>query len=230
MKAFEWTNATTVEEALGQLGGDAIVKAGGVDVLDRLKEGLDAPSRLVNIRNAKSLAGIRSDKDGLRIGPLTTLAELAADRVVRERYAALADAAGNAATPQIRNMATVGGNILQRPRCWYFRSESFHCLRKGGDHCFAQEGENRYHAIFGNAICAIIHPSAVAVPLVALGAKLEITSAKGKREVALDEFFIAPETDVTRETSLAAGELITEIRVPASGMRSASRTTPSRRA
>jgi xanthine dehydrogenase YagS FAD-binding subunit len=221
MNAFEWTNATTVEEALGQLGSGVAVKAGGVDLLDRIKEGLDAPRRLVNIRNVKALRGIAADGDGLRVGPLATLAEIGEDRAVRERYTALADAASHAATPQIRNMATVGGNLLQRPRCWYFRSEHFRCLKKGGEVCYAQEGENQYHAIFGNTRCAIVHPSAAAVALVALGAKLELAGAKGKREVALEEFFVTPDTDVTRENSLAPDELITSIRVPASGMRSA---------
>jgi xanthine dehydrogenase YagS FAD-binding subunit len=221
MNAFEWTDATTVEEALGALGAGAAVKAGGVDIVDRMKERLEAPRRLVNIRNIKTLRGIRAEKDGLAVGPLVTLAELAESPDVRKLAAALADAAGNAATPQIRNMATVGGNLLQRPRCWYFRGEQFHCLRKGGDHCYAIEGENQYHAVFGNTICAIVHPSAAAVALMALGATLEVTSAKGKRDVPIDGFFVAPEVDVTREHSLAPGELLTGIRVPATWSRSA---------
>ncbi len=214
MNSFEWTNATTVEEALGALGDGAAVKAGGVDILDRMKEHLDTPSRLVNIRNVRALRGVREEAGALRIGPLATLAELASDPAVRRTAPALADAAANAATPQIRNMATVGGNLLQRPRCWYFRSEHFHCLRKGGDHCFAIEGENQYHAIFGNTICAIVHPSAAAIALAALGATVEITSKAGKREIPLETLFVTPETDVTREHVLAAGELLTEIRIP----------------
>jgi xanthine dehydrogenase YagS FAD-binding subunit len=228
MNSFEWTNARTVDEAIAQLGGSAggtvVVKAGGVDLLDRLKEGLEAPQRLVNIRNIAGLDSIRDDaKDGLRIGPLVTLARLSSDPIVRRGYGALAESAGHAATPQIRNMATVGGNLLQRPRCWYFRSEQFHCLKKGGSRCFAIEGENQYHAIFDNKLCAIVHPSGVATALVALGAKLELTGAKGKREVALEQFFIKPEQDVRRENSLGASELVTEIRVPAptANMRSA---------
>ena len=224
MNSFEWTNARTVDEAIAQLGGNAVIKAGGVDLLDRLKEGLEAPQRLVNIRNIAGLDGIQDDaKEGtLRVGPLVTLARLASDPVVRSRYTALADAAGHAATPQIRNMATVGGNLLQRPRCWYFRSEQFHCLKKGGTRCFAIEGENQYHAIFDNKLCAIVHPSGVATALVALGARLELTGPKGKREIALEEFFITPEKNVRRENSLGANELLTEIRVPppTNGLRS----------
>jgi xanthine dehydrogenase YagS FAD-binding subunit len=112
-------------------------------------------------------------------------------------------------------MATVGGNLLQRPRCWYFRSDQFHCLRKGGDRCYAQDGENEFHAIFDNQVCSIVHPSAAACALTALGAKVQVRGRKGVREVALDDFFVRPEQDVTREHSLAPDELLTEIRVPA---------------
>jgi xanthine dehydrogenase YagS FAD-binding subunit len=223
MRSFEWTDAASVEQALGQLGGRAgdadhpvLIKAGGVDLLDLMKEHLIAPSRLVNIRNVRGLDQIVDDeRTGLRVGPLVTLARLDADPVVRRRYVALADAAGHAATPQIRNMATVGGNLLQRPRCWYFRNEQFHCKKKGGITCYAQNGENQYHAIFDNDPCAIVHPSACATALVAYGAKIELTSPKGKREVPLEEFFILPKEDVNRENKLAADEVLTEIRVPA---------------
>lgn len=212
---FEWSDARSLDEALSQLHGKALVKAGGVDLMDRLKEGLDSPTRLVNIRTIPGLDYIREDAGGLRIGPMTTLATIAEHPVVRRRYAALADACLRAATPQIRNMATVGGNLLQRPRCWYFRSDQFHCLRKGGDRCYAQDGENEPHAIFDNSVCAIVHPSAAACALTALGARLEIRGKKGTREAPLDGFFIRPEQDVTREHSLAEDELLTEIRVPA---------------
>jgi xanthine dehydrogenase YagS FAD-binding subunit len=212
---FEWSNARSVEDALSQLDGKALVKAGGVDLMDRLKEGLDAPSRLVNIRTISGLDYIKEESGWLRIGPLVTLATIAEHPAIRERYTALADAALHAATPQIRNMATVGGNLLQRPRCWYFRSEQFHCLRKGGDRCFAQDGENEYHAIFDNELCAIVHPSATACALTAFDAKLQIQGKKGTREAALEDFFVRPEQDVMRENSLAADEIVTEIRVPA---------------
>jgi xanthine dehydrogenase YagS FAD-binding subunit len=215
MNRFEWTNARSINEAIAQLNGSAAIKAGGIDLLDRLKEGLDAPSRLVNIRSIKGLDGVIEDaKAGLRIGPLVTLAGLDANRIVRRRYTALADAAGHAATPQIRNVATIGGNLLQRPRCWYYRQEEFNCRKKGGDRCFAIEGENQYHAIFGNNLCAIVHPSALATALIALGARIELTGPKGKRWIELEKFFITPEQDVRRENSIAADELITEIQVP----------------
>jgi xanthine dehydrogenase YagS FAD-binding subunit len=220
---FQWQDARTVEDAIAQLGGKTMVKAGGIDVMDRLKEGLDSPAKLVNIRTIPGLDQIREDAQGLQIGPMVTLDRLANDKTVRAGYPALADAAAHAATPHIRNVATVGGNILQRPRCWYFRSEQFHCLRKGGDRCFAQDGENEYHAIFDNEVCAIVHPSAVAVALVALGGSIELTGGRGKRQTALEQFFIRPEEDVQRETRIAPDELLTAITVPkpASGSRSA---------
>ena len=212
---FEWSDARSIDDAVGQLRGKAVVKAGGVDLMDRLKEGLDSPSRLVNIRTIPGLDYVREDTGGLRIGPLTTLATIAEHPAIRKRYVALADACLRAATPQIRNMATVGGNLLQRPRCWYFRSDQFHCLRKGGERCFAQDGENEYHAIFDNSVCAIVHPSAAACALTALGARLEIRGKNGTREAPLDGFFLKPEQDVTREHSLKDDELLTEIRIPA---------------
>jgi xanthine dehydrogenase YagS FAD-binding subunit len=191
------------------------VKAGGVDLMDRLKEGLDAPSRLVNLRTIPGLDYVKEESGWLRIGPMVTLAQIAGHPLIRRRYGVLAEAALKAATPQIRNMATVGGNLLQRPRCWYFRNDEIHCLRKGGDLCFAQDGENQYHAIFDNAICAIVHPSAAACALTALRAKVEVKGKSRTREIALDDLFVRPETDFTREHVLQAGELLTEIRVPA---------------
>ena len=212
---FEWSDARSVHDALAQLDGKALVKAGGVDLIDRLKEGLDSPSRLVNLRTIPGLDYIKEDSGWLRIGPLVSLATIAEHPAIRRQYAALADACLRAATPQIRNMATIGGNLLQRPRCWYFRSDQFHCLRKGGDRCFALDGENDYHAIFDNQVCAIVHPSAAACALTAFGAELAIQSRKGTREANLENFYIRPEQDVTREHSLAEGEILTEIRVPA---------------
>ena len=211
---FEWANAKSVNDALSLADERSVFKAGGIDLMDRLKEGIDSPSRLVNIRTIPGLANILDTPQGLRLGPLVTLAQLDADKAVRSGYTALADAAGHAATPQIRNMATVGGNLVQRPRCWYFRNEQFHCFKKGGNKCFAQEGENEYHAIFDNRLCAIVHPSGTGVALTALGARLELTSKSGKREVPMEDFWVRPEQDINRENSLATGEMITAITVP----------------
>jgi xanthine dehydrogenase YagS FAD-binding subunit len=224
MNSFEWTSAATVDEAHALREEGSAFKAGGVDLLDLMKEHVAAPKRIVNIRNIAGLDQIKQAEDGsLRIGPLVTLTQLDEDATIRQKFAALADAAGHAATPQIRNMATIGGNLLQRPRCWYFRNEAFNCRKKGGEICYAQQGENQYHAIFNNGVCAIVHPSAAAVALVAMGATIELTGPKNKREMKLEEFFILPNVDVKRENELAADEILTEIRVPAlpAGARSA---------
>jgi xanthine dehydrogenase YagS FAD-binding subunit len=135
--------------------------------------------------------------------------------VVRQRYPAIADAARGSASPQIRHVATLGGNLLQRPRCWYFRSAAFHCLRKGGGHCFALEGENQYHAIFDNQLCAIVHPSTAATVLVALGARVELVNAEGvMRRVLLEDFFVSPDRDVQRENDLKPQEILTAVLLP----------------
>jgi xanthine dehydrogenase YagS FAD-binding subunit len=151
----------------------------------------------------------------LPITPAKVLAALAEHPLVRERAPFLAEAVGHAATPQIRNMATLGGNLLQRPRCWYFRSDDFPCRRKGGDICFAQEGENQYHALFANSQCAIVHPSATASPLIALGASIKVQSPKGERTIPLEKFFVLPNQDIHKENTLASDEMITQVIIPA---------------
>ncbi len=222
MKSFEWVEPRTLDEALALLGEGSVCKAGGVDLMDRMKEGLDAPPRLVNLRNIPGLDRIEVEPSGsLRIGPLVTLAQLAEHPIVRQRFTALADAAGHAATPQIRNMATVGGNLLQRPRCWYFRQADFTCRKKGGTECLAQGGDNRYHALFGNGVCAIVHPSAVAPALMVLGGSVEVRGPKGTRTLPVEELFVRPDQDVRREHVLGERELLTGLRVPATAARSA---------
>ena len=221
MNRFEWVDATSVNQALAAVTSDSMFKAGGVDLLDLMKDDIAGPKRLVNIRNIQGLNEIREDEQGLHIGPLITLTQIEEHPIIQKKYTAISDAAGRVATPQIRNMATIGGNLAQRPRCWYFRSEDFQCRKKGGKHCFAQDGENDYHAIFDNRTCAIVHPSGLAIPLVALNARLQITSPKGKRDVLLEDFFISPEQDVMRENILQPDDLITAITVPATDARSA---------
>ncbi len=243
MNRFQWMNATTVTEAVqrtnstvaaamvasgvqvrtpagasvrGQLPSDAaIVKAGGVDLLDLLKEGLVTPAQIINIRDIPNLDRITYDaRDGIRIGTLVTLAQIAAEQTLQRTHTALTDAAFHVATPQIRNSATLGGNLLQRPKCWYFRHEAFRCLKKGGSSCFALEGEHEYHAVFNNQTCPIVHASTMATPLMAMNAELILTSSRGTRTVPLEKFFVTPEQDVRRENSLQRGEIITQIRIP----------------
>jgi xanthine dehydrogenase YagS FAD-binding subunit len=230
MIAFAWAPARSVAEAataattlvadamVAPADADAsIVKAGGVDVLDLMKEGLIAPARIVALRDAPGLDAIDAGADGsLRIGAMTTLARLADDPGARKAFPALTDAVAGSASPQIRNVATLGGNLLQRPRCWYFRAAEFHCLRKGGGHCFAIVGDNRYHAIFDNRLCAIVHPSSAATALVALGASIELVDAEGgKREVRLEDFFVSPDRDLQRENDLKPHEILVAVKLPA---------------
>ena len=217
MNKFTYVDCTTVDQALDQLTPDATVKAGGIDLLDLMKDGIVTPPRIVNIRNVAGLRGITASPRGLELGPLATLSEIAAHPEIQRSYGALSDAAGHAATPQVRNMATVGGNIMQRPRCWYFRSSDFDCKKKGGtsEVCHAHEGENQYHAIINNSTCAMVHPSSTAVPLLAMNAEVELTSKRGKRRVAMSDFYVAPEKSLKNETALLPGELITSIFVPA---------------
>jgi xanthine dehydrogenase YagS FAD-binding subunit len=217
MNKFVFVDCKTVDEALGELGDGATIKAGGIDLLDLMKEGILSPPKLVNIRNVDSLRGITISKDGLRLGPLSTLSEIADHPEIQQSYSALADAAGHAATPQVRNMATLGGNIMQRPRCWYFRSSDFDCKKKGGgsDECHAHSGENQYHAVMNNSTCAMVHPSSTAVPLLGMDAQVELTSKRGKRTVLMSEFYVPPEKSLINETVVQPGELITGIFVPA---------------
>jgi len=215
MKALRWIEPSGVADALAAGSGQgALFKAGGVDVLDLLKEHVVEPSSLVNLGRVRELDFLREEKGALAIGPLVTLARVATDERIVRGARALAEAAGAAATPQIRNLATLGGNLAQRPRCAYFRNEAFHCRRKGGTECFAIAGENAEHAIFDNDLCAIVHPSAAAVALVALGATLKLQSGSGRRSVPIEQFFVLPGQDVLRENVLGPGELIVEIRVP----------------
>lgn len=195
---------------------NSLLKAGGIDLLDLMKEGITTPQRLINISELEELKFLKTDSDGnLHIGPTMTLAELAENETVQTKYRALAQAAESAATPQIRHAATLGGNLCQRPRCWYYRNLDFDCARKGGAECFAIEGENQYHAIFMNQDgCVIVHPSAAAVALMALNARLKIASETTEREISIEDFFVTPEQDITRENVLEENEIITDIILP----------------
>ena len=227
MNPFEWIAPGTLAEAsraatatmadamCDSADGASILKAGGVDVLDLMKEDLVAPRRVVDLHRIPGMDRIAEERDGgLRLGALVTLADLA-EHPLLDKYASLRQAAGSAGSPQLRNRATIGGTLLQRPHCWYFRSPHFPCRRKGGQHCFALTGENQYHAIFANDICAMVHPSGLATALVALDASVDLVNRAGEtRRVRLEDFFIASERDVTRENDLKAGEILTAILLP----------------
>jgi xanthine dehydrogenase YagS FAD-binding subunit len=217
MKSFDWVQPQTLADAITALEHPgAMALGGGVDLLDRMKEHLDAPSRLVSLRKLSDLNALTVEDGVAKIGASVTLAQLASDPKLRASHAIIGDAAGHAATPQLRAMATLGGNLAQRPRCWYFRSELFACKKKGGATCFALAGDNEMHAIYGNQTCAATHPSTIATALVALGARVTIAGRGGKaREVELAKLFLAPETELSREVDLQPGELITGLTVPA---------------
>lgn len=199
---------------LAQPGHLAI--AGGVDVIDLLKLNLIAPETLVNLKGMAELDGIQADpKQGLSLGALVKLHDLAVHPAIRQTWTALSEAAAEAATEQIRNLGTVGGNLLQRPRCWYFRNADTPCLKKGGDKCFSLSGLNRYHAILGGGPSYIVHPSNLAPALIALGASARIIGPSGERTVELQKFFTLPSADPIRENDLKPGEIIAQVIVPA---------------
>jgi xanthine dehydrogenase YagS FAD-binding subunit len=212
---YSYVRARDLELAIGKLAGDgSVIHAGGTDLLVCLREEVFAASTVVSISGLEELHGIRETADGrLRIGALTTIAEVAASRVIQRHYPALAEAAGQVASPQLRNQGTLGGNICQKPRCWYYRG-GFFCLRKGGPMCYAISGQNHYHGIFGADRCCIVHPSDTAPALMALDATLVVAGPRVRREVKLEEFFVLPDQDVTRETILQKQEIVTDILLP----------------
>ncbi len=236
MKNFSWFEATTIKEAQQQVNATvssllqgansekAILKSGGIDVMDLMKEGLIAPEQIVNIKKVQGLDKIAyNEKKGLRIGANATLASIEKSSEIKNNYLALHQAVAKAATPQLRNMSTLGGNLGQRTRCWYFRSIDHHCLRKGGDTCYAQNGENEFHAVMNNGTCASVHASSVATALMAFDAKIEILSEGGQqKEVAIKDFFVTPYQDIKQENVLKPGEIITAVVLPAVNKRTKS--------
>lgn len=216
MSSFQWIDAASVAEAVAALASDergtTVAKAGGMDLLDLIKEGIVAPTRVVNLQRIDALRGVQLDpQSGLRLGALTTLAQIADDAAIRQRYPAFAAAAAHAATPQIRNAATIGGNLLQRPRCWYFRNEVFHAAREE----VARE-QSQYGAIFDNSKTTMTHASTPATALLAYGASVHAVGHDGKsRTISLDDFLLPPEFHRNRDTTLANDEVLTHVSVPA---------------
>jgi xanthine dehydrogenase YagS FAD-binding subunit len=223
---FTYVRPNTVTEALAVLNDrPALIHGGGTDLLGCLREGVFSADTLVSLSLIDELKGIRKAMDGgLRIGALATVAEIATSEEVTAGYTALAEAASEVASPQLRNQGTIGGNLCQKPRCWYYRGH-FDCLRKGGDKCFAFEGENQYHCIFGGDMCYIVHPSDTAPALAALGAVCRISGPAASRSVAVESFHVPPTEDPQRETVLGPDEILTEIILPApaNGLRSSYR-------
>lgn len=221
MKGFAYVNPTNEKEAVAALktGGMALPLAGGMDLLARMKDYTHQPDRIVNVKNALEARVTRTPDGGLKIGAAMKIIDLIENQDVARMYPAVIAAAGEIGTPQIRNAGTVGGNINQRPRCWYFRNEEFVCFKKGGDRCFAPTGENQYHAIFGNnGPSHIVHPSNLAVPFVAYGARFRVIGPNGEREVAAADYFTLPTPqNVQKENVLANDELLTHVILPPPG-------------
>jgi xanthine dehydrogenase YagS FAD-binding subunit len=218
VKAFAYINAANEREAVAALAsstgrGRMLPLAGGMDLISLMKDRVAQPDVLVNVKALPG--GITVPAQGLTvIGASARLSDVAAHAGVRQAYPALADAADSVGTPQIRNAGTVGGNLMQRPRCWYFRNEEFNCLKKGGARCFAVDGENQYHAIFGDGPCHIVHPSSLAVPLIAYGGRVRVLGPQGEREIEADKFFQMPDRNMFGETVLEPNELVTGIVLP----------------
>lgn len=212
---FSHVRPTSLREAVKLLASsDSHVHAGGTDLLGCLRDGVFEAEKIVSITGIEGLRGITGMGDGsIRIGALTTLTEVATNSLIHQKYTVLAQAAAAAASPQLRNQGTIGGNLCQRPRCWYFRGD-FHCLRKGGETCYAVNGENEFHCIFGGSGCYIVHPSDTAPALVALDARAHITGTTGMRIVPLASFFVLPAQEIAKENVLRSGEIITHITLP----------------
>ena len=217
MDKFSYINPAHLEQVPGLLKNDwqSKVIAGGTDLVGEMKDYVESPKRLVNLKSIPGLDQIEVDDQGVTIGAMTTLTDIAEHTDIQKNYAALAQSAGVVASPQIRNVGTLGGNLCQRPRCWYYRDPDTICLKKGGDVCYALSGLNKYHAIFGGGPVYIVHPSDIAPALVALGAEVTILGASGERTVPMEDFFILPTVaNPFRENILASNEIITRIRVP----------------
>src|SRR6202041_616492 len=218
MAAFELFQPTSVADAqklLAQHGGDAWVLAGGMDSFDWLKDRIRKPKVVVDLSGIEELRGVRTTADGVEIGAMTTLTEVVDHPIIKQKYDLLAQAAELVASPQIRNQGTIGGNVSQDTRCWYYRG-GWPCYRAGGNICYADapEGRNREHAILHADRCVAVNPSDTAPALIALGAKFVLRTPKGERLVDAEDYFIGPDIDITRLHILQSGDLLTAIRIP----------------
>jgi xanthine dehydrogenase YagS FAD-binding subunit len=226
METFAYAHPATKQEALAMLGGswdDAAVLAGGTDLISLMKEHLVVPKRVISIRGIKEWGGISQSPAGIRIGALVTFEELRENALVRQNYPSLTNAAEGINSPQMRNMGTVGGDLCQRPRCWYFRNGFGLLARDAKGNSLVPNGENRYHAIFGNGGPAyFVSPSSLGPVFIALGARIHLAGPGGERDVNSADFFTIPKSDSERENILKPNEVVTEIVIPAAsaGMRS----------
>jgi len=223
MKAFQHVAPNSAQELVALLNENpdqAKILAGGMDLLGEMKEHIVEPDMLISVSQLDGLAGVRTENGITYIGAAVTLSELAEHAEINHEHTVLAQAAGSVGSPQIRNRGTLGGNLCQRPRCWYYRDEQYACFKKGGGDCFAMAGRNRYHAILGAGPCFMVHPSDCAPALMALGAQVHLLGPDGSRVVPLEAFYHLPEDDVLTETTLQANEMLTEVEIPAHSTKS----------
>jgi xanthine dehydrogenase YagS FAD-binding subunit len=223
MKPFDYYKVASVAQAVSLLSKHqqkAAILAGGSDLMGLMKDRVEGPKYklpgfLIDIKGIKELNGIKDQKGWLKIGAGTPLSDIVSSDLIAKKYPLLRQAAGQVGVPQIRNVGTLGGNLCQKPRCWYFRGKLFpDCFRKGGNNCYAPGGENRYHALFGGANCFKIHPSDLAPALMALNARVEIGSSKGSRMVPMEKFYVGPEKNMLNETILSPQELVLSVEIP----------------
>ncbi len=223
MKNFDLYEPSNVREAVATLvkiGPKAKVLGGGSDLVAGVMKdwvqgkGMPLPDALVDLSTIPQLRGIKVDKTGATIGAMTTLTEIVESKELNAQFSLLTQAAHSVASPLIRNYGTLGGNLNQRPRCWFFRGKDFNCYKKGGDFCYSVGGDNRYHAIIGGELCYIVHPSDTATALLALHAQAKVAGPKGERTVPFDSYFISPREDVLKENVLKPDEVMTEVFIP----------------
>lgn len=223
MKSYELYEPTSVQQAvslLNQFGATGKAVGGGSDLIGGIMKdwvqgkGQPLPAQIVDLTTVPDLKGIKAASDGIHIGATTTLTEIVENEDVKKAFPVLVQAALSIASPLIRNFGTLGGNVNQRPRCWFYRGEDFNCYKKGGDFCYSVTGDNRYHAIIGGELCYIVHPSDTATALLALNAQAKIVGPNGERTVPFDQYFHGPREDVLTENVLKANEVMTEVFIP----------------
>lgn len=215
MNNFKLAQPQNIEQAASLLADKKVfLMAGGTDLLDEIKNEIIIPDVVVDLKSIPDLAYIQRTDGKVRIGAMTRVSELAENQTIKTSYPVLHEAALSLATPQLRNVGTVGGNLCQRPRCWYYRDPQVECRKKGGSRCYASGGRNRYHAILGGGICHIVYPSDLAPALISLDAEVTIATANGNRTVPLEEFYTLPRVDVQKENILKANEILKEIEIP----------------
>lgn len=217
MKKFKIAQPQSLKQAsslLSEKKNGYSIMAGGTDLLDEIKSGVVTPEVVVDLASIPDLSYIKETGSHILVGAMTRVEEMAENAVIQEKFPGLREAALSLATPQLRNVGTVGGNLCQRPRCWYYRDPEAVCRKKGGSRCFAFRGRNRYHAIFGGGVCFIVYPSDLAPSLISLDAEAVISGPDGDKTLPLEEFYILPQVNVRRENILEEGQILKEIRIP----------------